>query len=149
MSCFRSSGAMPIPRQIPPMVPAPPPKPRKLELPSTQEAQEIDLNVPIETVEDLPCFDTSSLEHTLTISKVPRLTRCMIIPHDKVIDIINGFKGISEDIILRNRPSKLPGQQRPPPPPSEYMTSSCTKHSRCHCNLLSKDVNDFFSVTPQ
>ena len=69
MSCFRSSGAMPIPRQIPPMVPAPPPKPRKLELPSTQEAQEIDFDVPIETVEDLPCFDTSSLEHTLTISK--------------------------------------------------------------------------------
>ena len=136
---------MPIPR-VPQMAPNPRPKPRKLELPSTQEAQEIDLDVPTELVSSLPCFDYSSLEHYLTESQVPRFTRCMIIPHPKIIDIINGFKGISEEVILRNTKKY---QQRPAPPPSEYMTGSCSKHSRCHCNLLSKDVNDFYAVTPQ
>ena len=137
---------MPIPR-LPPKIPIARPKPRKLQPPSTQEAQEIDLEIPTEIVNKLPQFDYSSLEQYLTESTEPRRSRCMIIPHPKIIDIINGFKGINEDVILRNRAvAKMP---RPPPPPSEYMTSSCEKHSRCHCNLLSKKVDGFFNVTSQ
>ena len=103
--------------------------------------------IPTEIVNKLPQFDYSSLEQYLTESTEPRRSRCMIIPHPKIIDIINGFKGINEDVILRNRAvAKMP---RPPPPPSEYMTSSCEKHSRCHCNLLSKKVDGFFNVTSQ
>ena len=145
VSCFRSSGAMPIPKVQPKIkLPPPPPKPRKLELPSTQEAKEIDLNIEMETTEDIPEFEY--WEENLTETVVPRLTRCMIIPHPKIIDIINGFRGLNEDVILRNRSAKI---HKPPPPPSEYMTSSCEKHTRCHCNLLSKNVNNFFGVTPQ
>ena len=135
---------MPIPRV--PAFSAPPPKPRKLELPSTHEAKEINLDIQVESVGELPDFE-EPYEDTAIESKVPRLTRCLIIPHPKIVDIAKGFKGISEDVILRNRPSKVP--PRPLPPPSEYMTSSCEKHSRCHCNLLSKNVQDFFTVTPQ
>ena len=145
VSCFRSSGAMPIPKVTPNIkLPPPPPKPRKLELPSTHEAQEIDLDIEMETTEELPEFEY--WEEHLTETVVPRLTRCMIIPHPKIIDIIKSFRGINEEVILRNRGSKI---HKPPPPPSEYMTSKCEKHTRCHCNLLSKNVNDFFSVTPQ
>ena len=79
---------MPIPKVQPKIkLPPPPPKPRKLELPSTHEAQEIDLNIEMETTEDLPDFDY--WEENLTETVVPRLTRCMIIPHPKIIDIIN------------------------------------------------------------
>ena len=94
VSCFRSSGAMPIPK-VTPTIKAPPPrpKPRKLELPSTQEAQEIDLDIEMETTEELPEFEYWD-EH-LTETVVPRLTRCMIIPHPKIIDIINDHFFIS------------------------------------------------------
>ena len=134
---------MPIPKipKHPPMAPIRPPKPRQI-LPSTKEAQEIDLDIPLETCEEL--HEDYLDERFLTETKVPRLSRCMVYPSPKVISV-STFKGIS-DVMLTNRPMKIP---LPPPCPSEYMTGSCEKHSRCHCNLLSKNERDFFKLTPQ
>merc|ERR1711923_693321 len=36
-----------------------------------------------------------------------------------------------------------------PPKPKPKKQQTCKKHSRCHCDLLGLQVDDFFSVVPQ
>ena len=37
-------------------------------------------------------------------------------------------------------------QTPPPPTPEKKNAQSCKKHSRCHCDLLSLDTTEFFSI---
>ena len=70
-------------------------------------------------------------EDTAKETNVPRFNRCMPPPRLKIINNPGGFN-INEDILLRNRSD-----------------NSCIKHSKCHCNLLSKGVDNFHTITPQ
>ncbi len=123
ISCFRSTGALPIPtRRCSAIVPATQPRPprqRKTSLPALKEAHEWTLDFPFEeAAEDLR--DTPRACHKAVFTDAPTY--------------------------LQLATATDPPKVTKAPPPKLYKPD-CKKHSKCHCTLFSKEVVGFFDVT--
>jgi len=119
VSCYRSSGAMPIPRQAaviknpPKWSPKIPPKIPTLNLQAHSESQE---DVLEEVVEE---FQSDEVEiDTADVEEVKN-------------DLI---KAVVVEVKVEA------------PPPAKAKQQSCKKHSRCHCDLLSLETTEFFTI---
>ena len=135
VSCFRSSGSMPIPKTA--ALPsttflAPPPRPRDptppppLPAPKTHQAKELDLTIQESRADPLP---KDASQQAATAQAEVTVTGREIVHQATVGSPVTVVEC--------------------PPPPKPKKKQSCKKHSRCHCDLLSMKVDDFFDVVPQ
>ena len=118
---------MPIPKTAavpPPTQPQTPPPP-----PVTHEAKEVEVTVQVVTAEPL---ELAAAAGAATLSSQAK------------VSVI----GQDDPVCRANVGSQVTVEECPPPPPKKKQ-NSCKKHSRCHCDLLSMKVDDFFSVVPE
>lgn len=116
VSCYRSGGAMPIPRQAAVKKFAKWKPKVKLNLQSYTEDQE---DVTEEVVEEFKSDKVDMSE--AVIEDVPDDDF-----HVAVVVVVNVLE-----------------EPLPPPKPKQQ---NCKKHSRCHCDMLSLDTTDFFTI---
>ena len=127
---------MPIPKPVVNLsfnAPLPPPKPaaapKKLDPPPVNEAQEIDL-----TVKEL---QVNELDDLCLVDQLVLTASCSLVSADADEDAAAVV--VCPDV----------EQLECPPAKKKPSLNSCRKHSRCHCNLLSLEVDDFFQVVPE
>lgn len=122
VSCYRSSGAMPIPRQAavnknpPKWSPKVPPKIPTLNIKTHTEGEE---DVTEETAEEFMSEELDMSEAGI----------------EEVQDGDFHVAVVREVNVLE--------EPQPPPKPKQ---NNCKKHSRCHCDLLSLDTTEFFTI---
>jgi len=119
VSCYRSAGAVPIPtRRCSVIEPKPkPPKPRKLSLPES--------------------FAESALMNW-SLEMAPILEA----GHGKAIKI----HAVTDEDGYVDCPNVHDAPVVSKAPPKKLVKNDCTKHTKCHCALFSKQVSGFFDV---
>ena len=135
VSCFRSTGSMPVPRPVtlilPNYLPHKTRNKRKIaEEIAVKSSQLVLQHATLETCEDVVLATTDSLLDSL--DGEPR-TATELTVHSEAINVIK--KNILKLINCEEPPAQKPEQEQ-----------RCKKHSRCHCDLLSLDTRDFFTI---
>jgi len=131
-SCFRSTGSMPIPKvsaeKSPVMAVTAQPSPPTLTLPVIQEADEVHIH-----------------ELELSTGEIKGKNLPILPPVMAKLSV----EGKLEQASVQGLVSVEECPKPEPPKPKPKKQQTCKKHSRCHCDLLGLQVDDFFSVVPQ
>ncbi|XP_040575653.1 uncharacterized protein [Lepeophtheirus salmonis] len=119
VSCFRSSGTvtLPKPKVLPPLV-----KPLQTLTANTESL----INFLPEEITELNISSAhSSMSAHGQLSTTPHSANLV------------GKEGPSIEAKLC---------ELPPPPPPKKNVNYCSKHTKCHCDLFSKDLDSFFGI---
>ena len=135
VSCFRSTGSMPVPRPVtlilPNYLPHQNRNKRKIaEETATKTAHLVLQHATIETCQQQD-------QQTATEGTFEDLA----IDTQKASEVI--VKSEAENVIKKNLVKIINCEA---PPVKKEPEQRCKKHSRCHCDLLSLETTDFFTI---
>ena len=133
VSCFRSTGSMPVPRPVtlilPNYLPHKTRNKRKIAEESAVKTSQLVLQrATEETCEEVNLVTTETLQDS---NHDEPHTATQLTVHSEAVNVI---KKNTLKVINCEEAQKPQQEQR------------CKKHSRCHCDLLSLDTRDFFTI---
>lgn len=123
VSCYRSTGAVPIPtRRCSTIVNGTPklPKPRKTSVPELQ-LRSAELALMNWSLEEAPIFEAG-------------------------LGLAVRINAVTDDDGYVTCPTVHDAPEVSKAPPKKLVKNDCTKHSKCHCAIFSKNVAGFFDV---
>eukprot|EP00092_Neocalanus_flemingeri_P032147 GFUD01034939.1.p1 GENE.GFUD01034939.1~~GFUD01034939.1.p1 ORF type:complete len:152 (-),score=45.88 GFUD01034939.1:71-526(-) len=138
VSCFRSTGSMPVPKPVTMILPNYLPhrerNKRKVLENSKKAAELVFKHATIETTEEVQ-------EETVNTFNEDHFN------HDSC-DVVSDIDIERSDICKVTSVNVLQCDPEPPsePKPKQKDQQSCKKHSRCHCDLMSLETADFFTI---
>jgi len=136
VSCFRSTGSMPVPKPVTMILPAyTPHRPRNKRKVMEEALERKELIFKHADTEET-CDIIYETVDIITELKCQENIEITVIEH-----YLSALAKVTEVKVLSCDPEPLK-----PPPLKKKEAQSCKKHSRCHCDLLSLDTNEFFSI---
>lgn len=137
VSCFRSTGSMPVPKPVTLVIPNYTPHQQRNKRKVVEEAIEVTELV----------FKHATIHETEDVE-------------EEIVDTLTSTHSKETKVIIRDTDTEMleickvivvDARTCDPEPPSEPVpkkkdNQSCKKHSRCHCALLSLDTSEFFNI---
>ena len=141
VSCFRSTGSMPVPRPVSLIIPHYLPhrdskKRRSLEEPPEPRLELVLRHATLLTLDPAQLHTAGDTADSGEVAACEARARTQEEPRLESV-----IKPATVKII--NPPPPPEPEPAPEPPKREQ---KCKKHSRCHCDLLSLETTDFFTI---
>ena len=139
VSCYRSTGAMPVPRPVTMIIPHYLPHRDKPRVKAEQEA---------EKREELVIKHAEMMEMTEDVREEA------VMDSDVIIESCEASISVTESVMERmtrtvtviQEPEEPEPAPLPEPVKPKKREQTCKKHSRCHCDMLSLETTGFFDL---
>ena len=138
VSCFRSTGAMPVPRPVTMIIPHYLPHRQKPRVRAEQEAEKREELV-IRHAEVVETAETVFREADVMESEeTTQSCEASVSVTESVTEVVTRTVMVIQE---PEEPAPLPEPVKP-----KKREQSCKKHSRCHCDMLSLETTGFFDL---